>query len=120
MGYESKIFIVSKGSYVEEGLRYSQLIAMMDMSKMKTDFYDLFKEKTDCFFYELDGNTKIIEDRYGDPLRECRLESIENYVANLIEKGEDYRRLWPLLSLVRSFKSPQWKNDDLVALHYGY
>ena len=69
MGYESKIYIIEKTKYSwdeENGMKYARVLAMFDVSK----FYELsdwFRNKpaTKHYFYADDGDTEIIEDRYG-------------------------------------------------------
>lgn len=123
MSCESKIYIVEKNNNDIKGncgKLWCQIIAMIDMCKMESDFKKIFRKETDCYFYADDSNTEIFEDRYGEPLKECSLKDVENYVQAKIEHGGSYRRYWPLLCLVRSFDSPQWKKERLAVLHYGY
>jgi hypothetical protein len=127
MGYESKLYIVEKfkGSLREKdkGKAYVQVIAMFDMCK----FYELSgvltkQPETDCYFYADDGNTKILEDKYGDPLTESSIELVIEVLEEIVENGEDYRRIFPLLSALKTFKEQKdkgiWKN--IAVLHYGY
>ena len=69
------------------------------------------------FFYE-DNNTIIVEDKYGDPLKEIPIADAIKMIKEESEKSE-YRRLKPCLALLEGFDMSQW-DDDLVVLHFGY
>ena len=124
MCYKSKIYIVEKTncSYTEEnGMKYARVLAMFDVSK----FYELsdwFRNKpaTKHYIYADDGDTQIIEDRYGDTLKEASVEEVIDRLERIVENGEDYRRIFPLLAALKAFElhSNQWGN--IAVLHYGY
>ena len=126
MGYESKIYIVEKTncSWTEEnGMKYARVLAMFDVSK----FYELAdwfsnKPATKHYIYADDGDTEIIEDRYGDTLKEASVKEVIDRIERIIgiENEEDYRRIFPLLAALKAFESygNQW--DDIAVLHYGY
>ena len=123
MGYETKLYIVNKFSkFPDEEKRYAQVIAMFNMSKCYFLSNVLRDEpKTDCFFYA-DGNTQVLEDRYGEPLKETTAETVIELLEEAIADGEDYRRIFPLLSALKTIEE-QRKNgcwDDIAVLHYGY
>lgn len=122
MGYESKIYIGEKSSVKDEdGMTYVQIIAMFDMCKMGS-LINVFETKANCFFYADDGNTKILEDKYGDALTEATIEDFIYVLEEAIDSGEDYRRIFPLLSTLQTIheqkRDGRWK--DIVLLHYGY
>lgn len=123
MGYESKIYIVEKCSCFEndDGMTYAQVIAMFNMCNMGS-LINVFEKKTDCFFYADDGNTKVLEDKYGDTLKEAEIEDFIYVLEEAIDSGETYRRIFPLLSTLKTIyeqqKDGKWKN--IVLLHYGY
>ena len=74
MGYESKIYICEKSGIKDnDGMTYVQVIAMFDMCKMG-NLINVFDRKTDCYFYADDGDTKVLEDKYGDALTEAEIE----------------------------------------------
>ena len=124
MGYESKIYIVEKTncSYSKEnGMKYARVLAMFDVSK----FYELsdwFRNKPDTkhYIYADDGDTQIIEDRYGDTLKEASVKEVIDRLERIVENGIDYRRIFPLLAALKAFEtqSNQWGN--IAVLHYGY
>lgn len=122
MGYESKIYIGEKSSMKDnDGMTYVQVIAMFDMCKMG-NLINVFDRKTDCYFYADDGNTKVLEDEYGDALTEAEIEDFIYVLEEAIDSGENYRRIFPLLSTLQTIyeqqKEGRWKN--IVLLHYGY
>lgn len=123
MGYESRLYIVRKFdtcSY-DDGKCYAQVIAMFDMCK----FYELsdvlrHKPVTDCYIYADDHNTRVLEDRYDEPLTEATVESVIELLENIVAKGEEYWRIFPLLSALKSIKEQTNNWDKIVVLHYGY
>lgn len=122
MGYESKIYIGEKSSIKDnDGMTYVQVIAMFDMCKMG-NLINVFDRKTNCYFYADDGNTKVLEDKYGDALTEAEIEDFIYVLEEAIDSGENYRRIFPLLSTLQTIheqqKDGRWKN--IVLLHYGY
>lgn len=122
MGYESKLYIVEKSDYVfNDGMKYASVIAMFDMCKLHS-MTNVFKNKTDCYIYADDGNTKILEDMYGDALKEASIEDVICVLEEAINNGERYRRLFPLLSALKVFEEQKKNNvwDNIVVLHYGY
>ena len=124
MGYESRLYVVQKGTWVnEEEKTYAQVIAMFNMGK----YYSLSnvlrnKPETNCYIYADDGNTKIIEDRYGKPLTESDIKTVIDILEKDVAEGECYRRIIPLLSTLKTIEEQReigvW--DDVVVLHYGY
>ena len=122
MGYESKIYIGEKSSIKDnDGMTYVQVIAMFDMCKMG-NLINVFDRKTDCYFYADDGNTKVLEDKYGDALTEAEIKDFIYVLEEAVDSGENYRRIFPLLSTLQTIyeqqKDGRWKN--IVLLHYGY
>lgn len=124
MGYESKLYVVEKSSYDninDEGMRYCQVIAMFDLCK----FYPLSMllsdyPTTECYFYADDGNTRVLEDMYGEPMREIPIEDVIDILAGDLERGSNYRRIYPTLAALEALNEhrDQWK--ELTVLHYGY
>ena len=124
MGYESKLYIVEKTncSYTEEnGMKYARVLAMFDVSK----FYELsdwFRNKpaTKHYFYADDGDTQIIEDRYGDTLKEASVKEVIDKLERIVENGNDYRRIFPLLAALKVFEEQSNHWGNIAVLHYGY
>ena len=126
MGYESRIYVVDKhdfGTY-DDGKNYAEILAMFDMCKcypLSNVLRD--KPKTDCYIYADDHNTRIVEDRYGEELTEATIKEVIDILENEVAKGEDYRRIFPLLSALKSIEELQNDGkfgDNVVVLHYGY
>lgn len=124
MGYESRIYIVEKRNCSwtkNNGMKYAEVLAMFDMSK----FYELsdwFKNKpaTKHYIYADDGNTQIIEDCYGDALKEASVKEVINKLERIVENGEEYRRIFPLLATLKAFEVQGNCWEDIAVLHYGY
>lgn len=120
MSYESKIYIVEKNDSIDDdGMRYAQVIAMFDMCNMGA-LISVFTQKTDCYFYS--GNEKVLEDKYGGALKEAKLEDVIYVLEESVKNGENYRRIFPLLSALKTFYEQQKDNKwgEIVVLHYGY
>lgn len=124
MGYESKLYIVEKGYHQDDdGRVYAQIISTFDMCKCYFLADVLTKEpKTNCYFYSDNGNDRVIEDKYGDALTETSVDTVINILEEAIEMGEEYRRIFPLLSMLKTFKEQQAENKwiNLAVLHYGH
>jgi len=124
MGYESKVYIVTKSGsgWLDGGKRYGNIVGTFDLCKMAHDsaYHALMNKSkpTDCCIYETDGNTKIVEDRYGAPLKEM---SLPDLIEALQKDNDGYRRIPPLIAMVSAIvNDPGWGMDDVVALHFGY
>lgn len=117
MGYESKIYVVDKSDMIYDGVKYSQVIASFDMC-CYPDLKNIFKNQSDCGFCYDDGSAFITQDRYGETLKECSISALIDFLQNQIDKGEKYRRIKPLLALLKGFDESEWEN--LVCLHYGH
>ena len=127
MGYDSRIYIVEKRQggvdHYGDGKIYSRVIAMFDVCKFNPLSDALRnKSKTNCYFFADDGDTRITEDRYGEPLNEASVAETIAILEKIVEKGENYRRIFPLLATLNTIDE-QLKNgiwQDVVVLHYGY
>jgi hypothetical protein len=120
MGYESKLYIVNKMGETKiesEKKRYAQVVAMYDICKFGA-FDGLFQTVTNCYIYADDGDTEILEDRYGEPLKEATITEVIEYLEKYKENKEPYKRVEPLLALLKGFNLEEWEN--LKVLHYGY
>ena len=88
-------------------------------------FYELsdwFRNKpaTKHYIYADDGDTQIVEDRYGDTLKEASVEEVVEKLERIVENGEDYRRIFPLLAALKAFESHSNQWGNIAVLHYGY
>jgi hypothetical protein len=118
MGYESKIYVVEKSDMKNENnKRYARVITSYDMSKFDR-FGGIFKTESDCYIYADDGNTEITTDMYDEPLTEASIDVVINYLEKFAIEQDYYRRVNPLLGLLKGFKLVDWNN--LTVIHYGY
>ena len=129
MGYESKIYIIEKTKYSwdeENGMKYARVLAMFDLAMFDVSkFYELsdwFRNKpaTKHYIYADDGDTQIIEDRYGDTLKEASVEDVIDRLERIVENGKDYKRIFPLLAALKAFESHSNQWGNIAVLHYGY
>jgi len=121
MATENKIFIVEKHlSNIEsagKAFRYwGDVIAMYNFCKCP-ELDRLFKRDTDTYIYAEDGDTRITVDRYNNPLREADISKVIKAVKKII-KHEDYWRLKPLLSLLKSVEKHAEEPVSIGVLHY--
>ena len=139
MGYESKFYFVQKTDCIKRGNYYwAEVIATVDMCKIG-GMPDCFKKPTNCYILEY-GDKDILKDCYGDPLYECTVPELLDWIQRTkLKEGDGYRR-WGVLEgtaegfaqpsgsfievpefeeYIREYiKDPRWK--DLVVLHYGH
>lgn len=122
MGYESRVYIVEKTDVIDVGMRYARMICAFDLGKC----YPLSdtlrnKPKTDCYIYEYDGNTRVLEDCYGQALTESDLQTVIDILEKMTEDNT-YRYTLPLLEALKAFEKQRqqglWRN--IAVLHYGY
>lgn len=117
MGYESKLYVVHKSSNIKEkDMYWCEVIASFDLCKVDIDFRKY--PDTDAYFYE--GDEKIIEDCYGDHLKELTLQEAITEIENAMTRGH-YRRWNPILGLLKGFNEDEWGPvNALRVLHYGH
>ncbi len=122
MGYESRIIVMNRseltrpngGNWVyTENWVYAEKIAEMNMCCMGSDFKKLFEKPIDYTIYVNDEKTD--EDCYGEHIKYATIDRIVEWLENY---NEDYRRIAPLLGLLKGFDESEW--DELQVLHYGY
>lgn len=124
MGYESRIYIVEKTnccwSEADKGMKYASILAIFDMCKFY-EFSDWFRNKpaTEHYIYADDG-TQIVKDCYGDALKEASIKEVVYKLEKIIENGEDYRRIFPLLATLKVFEAQNNRWSNIAVLHYGY
>ncbi len=122
MGYESRLYVVEKSSHVgldENGKRYGQIIAMIDMCSLGSDFIRTLNDypPTDCYIYAEDCDEPTVTDRYGHELVEIPLADMIAIIDELSQET-DYRRFAPAIGLLGGFNLDEW--GELVVLHYGH
>ena len=102
MGYETKMYFVDPCRCEDtEGRIYASVVAMVDLCKMGGDSHmDVLRLKaakeqknspTPLYIYSEDGNTKIVEDGYGEPLVELDPLKVHEALGKDIAH-EPYRR----------------------------
>lgn len=122
MGYDSRFFVVDKSdirSVDQPDIFWGKKIADFDLAvvpRISSIIHSKYPD-TNCYIYADDGNTAILEDKYGDKLKEIPLQDMIQIVESDPEL-DTYRRLKPFLSLLKGFDISQW--DNLVVLHYGH
>ena len=93
-------------------------IASFDMSKIGASSWLSRYPETEYYIYADDGNTEIVEDAYGEPLREIPIDELIDILENDPEM-QGYRRVEPFLALLKGFDQSKFDNN-LVVLHYGH
>lgn len=119
MAYESKVYIVDVHRNGNE-ITYAERIAEVRLSCMGNGngWRELFSRDIDYTLYEDDGNTAFDEDRYGDHLKACSIETVTEWLEKEMACS-DYRRLSILYGLLKSFNPEQW-GTNLEVVHFGY
>lgn len=126
MGYESKVYIISK----RKDSDFGEVIAMFDCCCMKHGFTDLFRTPINFTCYQYDGNTKIEKDGYGEICKYTDIHEVIQWLKHEIEYEKEstcaiYRRLKPLYELLKAFDNNDWMGVynnvfEMLVLHYGY
>lgn len=126
MGYESKLYIVEKSPSCAivrkdfpDPMYWGEVIAVFDLCKLPDSVSRKLRNypNTNCYIYADDGNTRITEDCYGDPLAEIPVPD----AIQILKEGashDNYRRYAPCIQLLEGFDLKQWRG--LVVLHYGH
>lgn len=123
MGYESRIYVVNKTGSASEvngkQMIWCEKIAMFNLCKVPIVSGQMRKYgATDGYIYADDGNAKITEDEYGEPLKEIPIQDAIRILEYAQSTEDYYRRYNPCIQLLKSFNTADWQN--LVVLHYGY
>lgn len=121
MGYESRVFVVERNEIKHNdgtAYVYAEKIADIKMSCMYDGFTDLFNKKVDYKLYIDNGDEPTQTDKYGDVMTYTDCKTVIDFLEKLIADGENYRRLNPLLGLLKGIDEKQWNEIQIV--HYGY
>ena len=122
MGYESRLIVAFKTKDADvtcaddHPMFYAQRIATFDLGKMGEEFKSVLCAETAYYVYADDGNTRLIEDEYGDALREVDPVKLWNFSEGL--PFDDYRRR--LVHPAALYSMWLTWSKDLLILHYGY
>lgn len=124
MGYDITLYVVEKTNSMNDGKYYAQEIARFDMFVFPELARFMADEPpTDCYFYADDGNTHVVEDRYGSPLTETEVSEMIYFLEDVVKNTywTVYRRIPPVLAALKAIKQQidegVWKN--VVVLRYG-
>lgn len=116
MGYESRLYIVK----ASKESNYAEVIAMFNgRGMLGNDWKPMFDKLFEHEMYSDDEDTLITEDCYGEKLKYTDFPTVIEWLEKAIEK-DDYRRLKPLLSLLKGFDLSQWPDGEMQIVHYGY
>ena len=132
MAYESKLYIC-KRIKIGDGPCYNEVLAAMNMSKMDSDFVQLFDKKLDGDFFGMDGfmsrfdkrddEPKLV-DSYGDELKYTSLDRVLSWCDEYMDNTDEfpYWRIAVLQEMLASFDIhfKQLYNEELIVVHYGY
>lgn len=122
MGYESRLYIVDKTSLTEvidgKEMRRGQVVSVFNLCNVYAVSEKMCEyPETDVFIYADDGNTIILEDSYGDALKEIPIYEAIKIIEEAASKDK-YRHYAPCIHMLKGFELSEWSN--LVVLHYGY
>jgi len=136
MAYEHRIYIIHRTELYprKEGAEhyiFGNVIAEYNCSRMPGSFYDLFHAAGEIDFdLYVDGDVNNTLDHYGERCKMLKpavvIDYLENLMADETNEWHDYRRLAPLLGLLKGFNMDQWEesneydNDTIWVVHYGY
>ncbi len=125
MGYESRIYIINrvehKRPYCEPWV-FAEKIAMVNMCVMDYDFRTLFDKPIDYTIHieypifvndRFENETDI--DCYGEHLKYTTIDKVVKWLES---HKVEYRRISPLLGLLKGFNENEW--DELQVVHFGY
>ena len=119
--YESRIYIVAPTGQRDpkSGKCFAETLAVFNLGYVETleDATERYRP-TNYFVYADDGETEILEDEYGDELREL---TVDQLIAELsINDGMAVsRRAAMLVSALRAIRL-MYDKHDILCLHYGY
>ena len=125
MGYESKLIIIKKSHLNSDpdcnNKVWAEKIAEVRLCVVDDEVYSKIQDYpiTNSYYYEHLVDEPILKDMYGDELREIPLEDCIE-ILETANKKDPYRRYTIALGLLKSFNKNDWRDGDIVILHYGY
>lgn len=126
MAYESRLFIVERKKFTNWNPRlgkdvdwvHGEYIADIKMSAMRNEeFYALFDKEIDYKLFIDNNEIDTDKDRYGEHLKYAKIGAVVAWLEEELTRS-NYRRLQPLLGLLRGFDEREW--NELQVVHYGY
>ena len=133
MAYKHRFYIVKKtksfGIDETENLRYACVLARFDLERndnLKRKLDDANLPVTDSFIYMDDGDTPLIEDDYGDKLKEISVMDLL-YILNPYSTKNDldeyeiaiYQSFYDYLTRLNSRMKNSTVLKDIIVLHCG-
>lgn len=121
--YESRIYIVAPTGQRDSksGKYFAETLAVFNLGYVDS-MIDIPVSKhwkpTNYFVYADDGETEILEDNYGDELKELTVDDLIGKLT-FTDGIAVSRRAATLVSALRIIRLVYDKND-IVCLHYGY
>lgn len=120
--YESKIYIVAPSSQrnKEVGKYWAETLAVFNLGYVD-ELQDVNKryKPTSYYIYADDGDTEILEDKYGDELTELTVNQLMYELSIMDGKVAVSRRAATLLSVLLAIRK-NYDDGDILCLHYGY
>lgn len=129
MGYESRIMIVNAHREHDEKsenfgkVYYAEIVANIRLGCMgyNNGWRELFAKEIDFELYVDSDNETTMTDKYGETLKEGDIEAIIAWLENVAPafwEDKPYRRIAPLLGLLKGLDPKAW--EELHIVHYGY
>lgn len=128
--YESKIYVVLTSNHYECKVDkyWAEVVGVFNLGSVFDE--DAIKAKynsTSHFIYADDGETEILEDKYGDELVEIPIDSMIKELENVVNLDRNITK-WStisassLLSFCNEYRShfTHLQSKQIVCLHYGY
>lgn len=121
MGYLSRLYVVEKFenagivNYYGDNRCFAEIHAMVELGKSPL-FRDKIRNYPDasCYIYADDGDTRIIEDVYGEKLKEIPIQDAINIIKECIEMDSSFAYR-TCLHVLEAFS-----DTGFVVLHYGH
>lgn len=129
MGYESKIYIVRRSGQYDPDIdkTWAEVLGVFNLGRVTVTYENLVREHpaTDLFVYADDCATRIIEDCFGEPLKEFSLLDMRNILYEEMDRrgAHGYSdSMWTLAKgvLPLLIQKHGFSNGKIVCLHYGY
>lgn len=118
MGYESKLYIVEESNFKipsDNGKVYARVVGMIDLC-VCYPITEVFTEIANGYIYAEDGNTRIEEDKYGEPLKVASLKEVIVRLKRIVHES-DYRRARIALC---TLEEVQRVMPECKVYHYGH
>lgn len=125
MGYESKLIVIKKSSLGADvdcnNKEWAEKIAEVRLCVVDDEVFSKIQNYpiTNSYYCEHLVGNPILEDAYGVQLREIPLNDCITILENA-DKKDHYRRYTIALGLLKSFSTNDWRDGEIVVLHYGY